>query len=60
MDKIELYSEHEILEGNINRMFLTNDLKELYNMYAYAKFRLELIFNANYLRLKEEKEEMTE
>lgn len=54
MDKEEIYNMHDMLKGNINRMFLTDDLDELLIMYAFAKFRLEQIYIFNYLRLKSE------
>lgn len=54
MNKKEIYNMHDMLKGNINRMFLTDELEELFTQYVYAKLRLNLIFNFNYLRLKEE------
>lgn len=56
----EIFNECDMLEGNINRMCVTDDLEELLAMYAHAKCRLDLIFNGNYLRLKEEKEKTDE
>jgi hypothetical protein len=42
--------EFEMLQGNINRMCVTNDAEELKEMMGYAEERLKEIYN---LRLKE-------
>lgn len=44
-----------MLEGNISRMCVTNDLNELSDMYKYAKDRLVAILKINHERLKEDK-----
>lgn len=47
----ELLNESHMLEGNINRLMVTKDLKELLAMYAFAKFRLDKIFQSRLLEL---------
>ena len=39
----ELLNECDMLEGNINRMMVTKDLKELTRMYEFAEMRLQKI-----------------
>lgn len=56
----ELYNMNDMLKGNVNRMFLCDSLEELLTMRAYAKMRIDLIFNGNYMRLKEKEKEKTE
>jgi len=40
----ELMNEAEMLQGNINRMMVTDDKNELINMYSFALRRLEKIY----------------
>lgn len=40
----ELMNEADMLEGNINRMMVTDDKDELMNMYIFALKRLEKIY----------------
>ena len=40
----ELMNEADMLQGNINRMMVTNDKDELLKMYAFALERLEKIY----------------
>ncbi len=40
----ELMNEADMLEGNINRMMVTDDKNELMNMFVFALRRLEKIF----------------
>lgn len=40
----ELMDEADMLQGNINRMMVTDDRNELMNMYSFALRRLEKIF----------------
>lgn len=47
-------SEKDFLEGNINRMCVTDDLEELIHMKEYALNRIEHIYQVNYERLTEE------
>lgn len=43
MDEQEARNELDMLRGNLNRMFLTDDVRELLVMYEFAKKRLERI-----------------
>ena len=54
MNEIEVYNEYEMLRGNINRMFLTDDINELFRMYYFARKRLDGIIEYNYARLNNE------
>jgi hypothetical protein len=47
-----LREEIRMLEGNINRICVTDDLEEVNAMYDWAKRRLDAIFNYNKNRLK--------
>ena len=40
----ELLNEADMLQGNINRIMVTNDKDELLKMYAFALERLGKIF----------------
>lgn len=40
----ELMNEADMLQGNINRMMVTDDKNELINMYSFALRRLEKIY----------------
>ena len=40
-------SEYDMLEGNIKRMCVTDDLVELEKMYKYAQKRLDHIYSVN-------------
>lgn len=44
----ELYNEYDMLQGNINRMFLTKDKIEFVTMSKFAKKRLEHLINELY------------
>ena len=54
MNEIEVYNEYEMLRGNINRMFLTDYINELFRMYYFARKRLDGIIEYNYARLNNE------
>lgn len=43
MTKQELMNEADMLQGNINRMMVTDDPKELLSMYMWAERRLQAI-----------------
>lgn len=43
MTRQEMMIEADLLQGNINRMMVTKDLKELTNMYEWAERRLQTI-----------------
>ena len=40
----KLSNEHDMLNGNINRMFVTDDYGEFEAMYSFAKSRIEKIY----------------
>lgn len=40
-------NERNMLDGNINRMFITDDFNEFEKMYEFAKLRIENIYNIN-------------
>ena len=44
----------DMLQGNINRMMVTDDIRDLYKNYVYALRRLQTIFNENEKRLNKE------
>lgn len=44
MNDYELRREINLLEGNINRMYVTDDKEELDIMHEWAKKRLENIY----------------
>ena len=39
----ELLNECDMLQGNINRMMVTKDIRELTRMYEFAEMRLQRI-----------------
>lgn len=51
MDIQEANRQHELLNGNINRMFLTYNYDELNRMYLFAKKRLDDFYTHNYNRI---------
>ena len=53
----ELMIECDMLEGNINRMMVTNDKKELREMYDFACKRLSKIQRERYIALDEKESE---
>lgn len=54
MTKQEIFKEYDLLKGNINRMFVTNNCEEFQRMYEFAQKRLERIYDYNYHRLVDE------
>lgn len=56
----EILTESDMLEGNINRMFVTDNPKELVYMYEFSKKRLERIYQYNYARLQSKEGEENE
>lgn len=56
--KDELYAEIDLLQGNINRICVTDNLIELYEMTIWAQKRIENIYDYNKIRLmiKEDKQ----
>ena len=57
MNYKEMCTEKDMLEGNINRMFVTNDIEEVCNMYVFAKERLDVLFKENCKRITEKNTE---
>lgn len=53
MNYQEMKNERDMMDDNINRMFITDSYAELCSMYEYACKRLEVLFNENYDRIKE-------
>ncbi len=49
-----IHNEKDMLEGNINRMCVTDDYKELESMRDVAIRRIEHIYKVNFMRLIEE------
>ncbi len=46
----ERNNETDLLTGNMNRMCVTDDLKELESMYDFTKKKLEIIYKINKLK----------
>ena len=57
MNHKELINEADMLKGNINRMMVTKDPKELLRMYEFAEQRLQKIHKARVAELDEAVEE---
>ena len=51
----DLMFECDMLQGNINRMMVTDDAEELLRMFAFAHKRLGNIFWANQRRIQTDK-----
>lgn len=51
----DLMIECDMLQGNINRMMVTNDEEELLRMFAFAHKRLGNIFWENQIRIQTDK-----
>ena len=49
-----LMNECDMLEGNINRMIITTDKKELRQMYRWAERRLQKIYKTRFAELDKE------
>lgn len=47
----EAFNESDLLEGEINRMFVSDDKREVQTMYNFARVRLEQIFLYNLDRI---------
>jgi len=60
MTKQEIYNECDLLDGNINRMFLTDNIVELNAMESYARIRLQKIYKYNFDRLLKRNQEKLE
>ena len=46
-----IWNEEDMLKGNINRMCVTDSLKELFKMYDVSLKRISRIYNTNLDRL---------
>jgi len=42
---IKIRSEHDLLDGNLNRMCVCNDSDELIEMFHYANLRIKNIYD---------------
>lgn len=51
----DLMIECDMLQGNINRMMVTNDAEELLRMFAFAHKHLGNIFWENQIRIQTDK-----
>lgn len=51
MNKQEAHDEYDMLKGNVNRMFLTDDAAELVKMYEVAQKRIERIYEYHCTRI---------
>jgi hypothetical protein len=60
MNRQELMNECDLLQGNINRMMVTQSQEELFQMFGYASMHLSRILTENLKRLtKKELERRT-
>lgn len=55
MTRKQLMTECAMLQGNINRMMVTNNEAELLRMFAFAHKRLGNIFWENQIRIQTDK-----
>jgi hypothetical protein len=55
MTRQQLMNECDMLQGNINRMMVTDDPEELLRMFAFAHKRLGNIFWENQIRIQTNK-----
>ena len=51
----DLMIECDMLQGNVNRMMVTDDAEELLRMFAFAHKRLGNIFWENQIRIQTDK-----
>ena len=56
MTRKELMNERDMLQGNINRMVVTDDPKELREMFSYACDRLYRILEVRRSDIREKRE----
>lgn len=56
MTRQQLMNEYDMLCGNLNRMMVTNSMKELSNLYYYASNRLHTLYSENMWRLVDGKD----
>lgn len=50
--KDKMNNEYDMLIGNINRMFVTDDLNELNNMFTFAIKRIVAIYDYKFKLMK--------
>lgn len=55
MTRQQLMNECDMLQGNINRMMVTDDEEELLRMFAFAHKHLGNIFWENQIRIQTDK-----
>lgn len=53
--RLSIENERRLLEGNLNRMSVTDSNEELQNMFGFAVNRLVTLRNLNMQRLDEKK-----
>lgn len=51
MNEKEVYVEYDLLVGEMNRMFVTDDAAELSVLHEYARKRLERIYDYHVKRI---------
>ncbi len=51
MTRKEIFNEADLLQGGINRMFVTDDPEELEQLHKGSKNSLEKIYKYHYARL---------
>ena len=51
-DRDKIVELGDMIEGEINRICVTKDIKELDSMYSYAKRSLEKLVNIRYMELR--------
>jgi hypothetical protein len=51
-------NEEDMLKGNINRMCVTDSLKELFSMYDFAMKRISTIYNINLKKFLDDNSEV--
>ena len=56
----QLMNECDMLQGNVNRLMVTNDMRELNDMYEFACKRITTIYHENFKRLKSEEQDGNE
>lgn len=57
MNRNEMYNLVEMLRGEVNRMCITDEMKELDNLRLCADLNISKLFDMNVQRLEEEKHE---
>ncbi len=47
----EIRNEYDMLRGNINRMFICDDISELDEMFRVANIRIERLYEYHHARI---------